>query len=56
MDIQKTISVSMEVYEQSVTDGKKLGDKDILFSASLMGHPVSMWNLRTCDSNFAYQF
>ncbi len=31
-------------------NGKKLCDKDILFSAGLMGHSVLVWKLRTCGS------
>ncbi len=55
--ILSNISVAIEADEESARQmKKKLCDKDILFSASLMGHSVLIWNLRTCGSNSTYQF
>ncbi len=43
-------------WKKCQSDGKKLCENDILFSASLKGYSVAMWNIRTCCSNSAHQF
>ncbi len=49
VDIQKNSDVATEADGKSATwtNGKKLCDKDMLFSASLMENSVSIWNVRT---------
>ncbi len=55
MAIQNNISVATEADEKRPDQWKKIGDKEILYSA-VMEYSVLIRNLRTCGSSSAYQF